>query len=173
MDGRNRGFTLIELLVVVAIIGVLAAVGVVAFNGFLSNAKKNSFKAQHKTIVSYVQTEFQRCMFGAEYIMGTTSRDESRCSVLSSGSSSGSPDDDAGTALKDLFDNIYEPLDGAGRRKLAFAKAAGDETKCTARDSGGDAGCHFLGWDRQRKVMLIYSYIENNNPIKTTVPFPD
>ena len=170
---KQKGFTLIELLVVVAIIGILAAVGVVAFQGFINNARENAFESQHKTIVNYVQAEFAKCMLGAERIMGTTSRDESKCSVLASGSSSGSPDDDAGTALKDLFDNIFEPLDGAGRRKLAFAKAAGDETKCTARDSGGDAGCHFLGWDRARKVMLIYSYIENNVPIMATVPFPD
>ena len=47
----QKGFTLIELLVVIAIIGVLAAVGVVAFNGFISSAKENATKQNHKMIV--------------------------------------------------------------------------------------------------------------------------
>ena len=37
---KNKGFTLIELLVVVAIIGILASVGVVAYNGYTESAKK-------------------------------------------------------------------------------------------------------------------------------------
>jgi len=62
----QKGFTLIELLVVVAIIGILAAVGVVAFTGFLNNAKINTLKANHSSVVDYIQSELWKCNIGAE-----------------------------------------------------------------------------------------------------------
>ena len=61
---KRNGFTLIELLVVVAIIGILAAVGVVAYNGYTASAKKSAAKANHTTLVKYFSAELQRCNLG-------------------------------------------------------------------------------------------------------------
>ena len=66
---RNKAFTLIELLVVVAIIGILAAVGVVAYNGYTSSAKKSAATANHKNVVKYITTEVMKCSTGATTAM--------------------------------------------------------------------------------------------------------
>jgi len=66
---NRKAFTLIELLVVVAIIGILAAVGVVAYNGYTGAAKKSAVKANHTIVKKYIQSELIKCELGSEKVM--------------------------------------------------------------------------------------------------------
>ena len=69
---KNKGFTLIELLVVVAIIGILAAVGVVAYNGYTTSAKITATKQQHQTIKNFIKASYGLCALGNNYIVMKT-----------------------------------------------------------------------------------------------------
>jgi len=73
---KQKGFTLIELLVVVAIIGILAAVGIVAYNGYTSSAKKNSYISRHDIIVKFFKAEFLKCEIGEKVYLANEDTDQ-------------------------------------------------------------------------------------------------
>ena len=66
---KQKAFTLIELLVVVAIIGILAAVGVVAYNGYTTAAKVNATKSNLAIIQKYIKAELMKCELGTAKAM--------------------------------------------------------------------------------------------------------
>ena len=59
---NRKAFTLIELLVVVAIIGILAAVGVVAYNGYTKAAKRNATLQNYKNYFPLIPPLVSKCL---------------------------------------------------------------------------------------------------------------
>jgi type IV pilus assembly protein PilA len=66
---KLKAFTLIELLVVVAIIGILAAVGIVSFGGFTDSAKVSATKQIESQTIKYTKAEIMKCKTGAATAM--------------------------------------------------------------------------------------------------------
>ncbi len=54
MIKNERGFTIMELLVVIVIIGVLAAIGVPAYNNMTNRARETTCQANRRTIATAV-----------------------------------------------------------------------------------------------------------------------
>ena len=57
MKKLQKGFSLVELLVVVAIIGVLAGVGIVGYSGYTQSAKERVAVANFKSVKRFIETE--------------------------------------------------------------------------------------------------------------------
>ena len=153
---NNKGFTLIELLVVVAIIGILAAVGTVAYNGYTASAKKNSTKTNHAQVVKYIIAEDAKCVAGTDKVFGNTVDNDEDSEVGTSFNcdtrKSNNIAEFAIAALAD-FKNPYGSglavFEGAATLALTEAQAGTADT---------DAGKVYVGSDGSSAMFIATCY---------------
>ena len=135
-----KAFTLIELLVVVAIIGILAAVGVNTFSGFQEKAKIAVSKSNHKNVIKYMTVEITKCELGEETVMdgNLTCSGKTRQSVI----------DATVKALSDFKNPYGEPNQGVH-----------DKDDKAVTDGGSYSSDHGVGYVRLQnqsaKVLRI------------------
>ena len=77
----TRAFTLIELLVVVAIIGILAAVGVRTYNGIQDNAKATTTINSFRAVENYIQTNLATCQLNGGGTLKLSSTRSINCDI--------------------------------------------------------------------------------------------
>lgn len=75
-----RGFTLIELLVVVAIIGALAAIGTVSYNGYVGGAKKSAATNSMQQIA--LQEQEYQSIYGDYFTQASCTPDDNNTAEI-------------------------------------------------------------------------------------------
>ena len=158
---RKKGFTLIELLVVVAIIGILAAVGVVSYSGFTNAAKKNVAITNYNSMVKWITMQSGFCEIDSNYNVAVLTwpdcktKTNSSCKSMSSNLQYAVEHLDwefACLGIQNPYNNVVHDINAGVSGNLPM----------TINTQPGQI---FLGWDNTTKEIVIRMNTQEGGPI--------
>jgi type IV pilus assembly protein PilA len=158
---KNKAFTLIELLVVVAIIGILAAVGIVSFSGFTNTAKKNVAIANYNSMVKWITMQSGFCEIDSNYNVAVLTwpdcktKTNSSCKWMSSNLEYAVEHLDwefACLGIQNPYNNVVHDINTGVSGNLPV----------TVNTQPGQI---FLGWDNTTKEIVIRMNTQEGGPI--------
>ena len=123
---KRNAFTLIELLVVVGIIGILAAVGIAAYNGYTNSAKKNVVKSMHTKTIKYIKAEIQKCDMGEKTVMDGNLKCSERYTT-----------NKIGIASRDAFDGKFLNPFVSYKENVVALNGPHTNRSCSIQDNSG------------------------------------
>jgi type IV pilus assembly protein PilA len=130
----QKGFSLVELLVVVAIIGVLAGVGIVGYQSYTDSAKSRVAVANFNSVKRFVETELTLLNNNIQTVSGAISAGSS-CTSLTPYTVYSNTLSDFVEGLTcyfatDGYGNAFKnPYDAAGGNQIVFNSSAADVKK--------------------------------------------
>jgi len=163
---NKKAFTLIELLVVVAIIGILAAVGVIAYNGYTSSAKKRVTQANHNIIYKTMVNEIKKCEIDSSgELLNVNGKNLLQCSdILTSKNNYGKVTSSMSTFFNSVIENSYTSSINSTfpGRYQGNCKPSGSQPK----GHGGlnEQGVHHvaMGWYSNKAVLYVDTCVESS-----------
>lgn len=166
----NKAFTLIELLVVVAIIGILASMGIFGFSNFTNIGKKSATIANWNQASKYIQNIFGQCQLKGNQgsIALSTTAGSIDCADIGSKTSVNNIGDIFRKYFLEInFKNPYDPsatgdsiIIRTGSGTVAVGALRLDETQCPA---GAVAGNNT--YSKARLILWYKTHDEEGNTI--------